>query len=81
MAIKPVERICCVCRRLQPTTQMKRVVRSQGVFAVQGNQHLDGRGAYVCPQCCTNPAVGKALSRSFRQAVPAAIVQELTVVH
>ena len=56
---------------------MQRVVRSQGVFAVQTNQHLDGRGAYVCPQCCANPAVGKALSRSFRQAVPASIQQQL----
>lgn len=56
---------------------MIRVVRSHGVFAVQSKQHLAGRGAYVCLTCRTNPAVGKALSRSFRQTVPATIAQQL----
>lgn len=77
-AIKPVERICCVCHRLQPTTQMTRVVCFRGVFTVQVDKYLDGRGSYVCAGCRTNPAVGKALSRSFRQTVPATLVQELT---
>ena len=80
MANKPVhtvERICSVCRKLQPITNMTRVVRVNGEFLVQSDKRLNGRGAHVCPSCLGNPNLQKCLSRSFKAAVPEAIVKQL----
>ena len=73
-----VERICCVCRKLQPITQMTRVVRVNGCFSVQADKRLNGRGAHVCPSCVGNPGLQKCLSRSFKAAVPNEVIQEIT---
>lgn len=72
-----VQRICCVCRKLQPVTGMQRVVRVQGEFFVQGKKPLHGRGAHVCQACCGSSALRKALSRSFKTQVPDHIFQQL----
>lgn len=72
-----VERICCVCRKLQPITQMTRVVRVNGCFSVQGNKRLSGRGAHVCPGCLGSVNLQKCLARSFKAAIPSEIMQEL----
>ena len=78
VAKQSLQRICCVCRQLQPVANMRRVVRAHGEFFVQGQQHLDGRGAYVCPKCSTGRQVMKALCRSFKTTVPADLLQKLT---
>lgn len=72
-----IERICCVCRKLQPITQMTRVVRVNGCFSVQGDKRLNGRGAHVCPSCVGNPSLQKCLSRSFKAAIPNEVVQQI----
>ena len=72
-----VNRICCVCRKLQPIAGMTRVVRVGGNFFVQTNQRLNGRGAHVCPQCLQNPNLQKSLNRSFRTQVPDSIFNQL----
>ncbi|MBS7401875.1 MAG: YlxR family protein [Eubacteriales bacterium] len=72
-----VERICCVCRKLQPIDTMTRVVRVDGAFFVQGTKRLNGRGAHVCPACLQSPNLSKALSRSFKAPMPAALIDQL----
>ena len=72
-----IERICCVCRKLQPITQMTRVVRVNGCFSVQGSKRLSGRGAHVCPSCVGNPSLQKCLARSFKAAIPNEVVQQI----
>ena len=73
-----VERICCVCRKLQPITQMTRVVRVNGCFSVQVSKKLNGRGAHVCPACLGNPVLQKYLARSFKAAVPSEVIEQLS---
>ena len=73
-----IERICCVCRKLQPVAQMTRVVRVDDKFLVQGQQRLNGRGAHVCAFCVGGPHVLKCLSRSFKTAVPKEILQQIS---
>ena len=72
-----VERICCVCRKLQPITQMTRVVRVNGCFLVQDNKRLNGRGAHICPVCLSSANLYKSLARSFKAAIPNEIMQQL----
>jgi len=72
-----VERICCVCRKMQPITQMTRVVRVQGDFLLQGNKRLSGRGAHVCPQCIQSPNLQKCLSRSFKAPFPSELISQI----
>lgn len=73
-----IERICCVCRKLQPIDQMTRVVRVGGEFLVQTDKRLNGRGAHVCSACLQSPNLQKSLCRSFKTQLPATIFQQLT---
>ncbi len=73
-----INRICCVCRKLQPVTDMTRVVRVNGAFFVQTKQHLNGRGAYVCPACLRSPSLQKSLCRSFKTQLPPELFQQLS---
>ena len=77
MANKQIQRICCVCRVLQPVTQMTRVVRVGADFVVQTERRLNGRGCYVCPNCLPQAVAKKALNRSFKTPVPAAVYKQL----
>lgn len=66
-------RSCCACKVKKARSELLRIVRFQsGVFAIDMNQILPGRGAYVCPTpaCVTLLARTKGLNRSFRQVVP-----------
>jgi len=73
-----IERICSVCRKLQPITQMTRVVRVGGCFYVQESKRLSGRGAHVCLSCLNNPNLQKCLARSFKMQIPDYIIQQLS---
>ena len=77
-SVHVINRICCVCRKLQPVTAMKRVVRINGNFYVQTDQRLNGRGAHVCPNCLCSSNLQKSLNRSFKTELPAKIFQQLT---
>ncbi|MCQ2382184.1 MAG: YlxR family protein [Clostridia bacterium] len=72
-----VSRICCVCRKLLPITDMTRVVRVSGSFFVQGEKRLNGRGAHVCSVCLKSPNLQKSLNRSFKTQLPVDIFQQL----
>lgn len=72
-----VNRICCVCRKLQAIDKMVRVVRVGGEFFVQEQKRLNGRGAHVCPQCLTSQNLRKSLSRSFKTVLPETIYKQL----
>lgn len=72
-----IERICCVCRKLQPINAMTRVVRVNGEFFVQTAKRLNGRGAHVCATCLSSPNLSKALSRSFKSPLPTTIIEQL----
>ncbi|MFB9992273.1 YlxR family protein [Deinococcus oregonensis] len=65
------ERSCVACRRKRPQAEFVRVVRQEGVWAVQAGKR-SGRGAYVCsdsPACWQD----KKLRRAFgAQAVQVA---------
>lgn len=74
---RTVNRICCVCRKLQPIAGMTRVVRVGGNFFVQTDKHLNGRGAHICPQCRQSPNLQKSLSRSFKTQISNDLVQNL----
>lgn len=57
------ERSCVACRRKRPQGELLRVVRLEGVWAVQSGKR-SGRGAYVCsdsPACWQD----KKLRRAF----------------
>lgn len=73
-----VQRICCVCHKLQPITEMTRVVRVAGKFLVQTDKRLNGRGAHICPGCLKSPNLLKSLCRSFKTQLPAEICQQLS---
>lgn len=73
-----IERICCVCRKLQPIDNMTRVVRVDGNFLVQTDKRLNGRGAHVCPACLQSSNLQKSLCRSFKTQLPPEIFEQLT---
>ena len=75
---RTINRICCVCRKLQPVTSMTRVVRVAGEFLVQTDKRLNGRGAHVCPNCLQSQNLLKCLSRSFKTQLPVELLQQLT---
>ena len=77
-SVHTVERICCVCRKLQPITSMLRVVRINGEFMVQGAKRLNGRGAHVCPSCVDSANLIKSLSRSFKSQLPKEIIRQIS---
>lgn len=77
MANKQIQRICCVCRVLQPVTQMTRVVRVGNEFVVQTEQRLNGRGCHICPKCLPQAIAKKALNRSFKTPVPESVYKQL----
>ncbi|WP_019008752.1 YlxR family protein [Deinococcus aquatilis] len=66
------ERSCVACRRKRPQGELLRVVRAEGVWALQSGHRSSGRGAYVCsdsPNCWQD----KKLRRAFgAQAVQVA---------
>lgn len=74
-----IQRICCVCRKLQPIAQMTRVVLVDGCFFVQEKKRLSGRGAHVCSSCLESPNLAKSLSRSFKAPMPKELLQQLSV--
>ena len=72
-----INRICCVCRKLQPITQMTRVVRVDGQFFVQADKRLNGRGAHVCSACLQSQNLQKSLCRSFKTQIPPEVLKQL----
>ena len=73
-------RSCVSCRREGEKETFLRVVRlPDGDFRIDETGRMNGRGAYLCREAaCLDKAVRKQmLNRSFHQAVPGRIYEQL----
>ncbi|MBQ9114902.1 MAG: YlxR family protein [Clostridia bacterium] len=61
-------RICSVCRKKSPKTELLRVVRIGGEYIVDTTGKAQGRGAYICKDkaCIEKCCKKKLLNRSFK---------------
>lgn len=60
--------------------EMIRVIRtSEGEFLLDATGRKNGRGAYLCPDsnCLAKAVKNKGLERSFKQAIPKEVYEEL----
>lgn len=75
-----LERTCLACGRKTAKRELLRLSRiSDGVFAIDAQQKLPGRGAYVCPTraCAELLQHKRGLHHGFRQQVPAEVYQRI----
>lgn len=72
-------RMCCVCRKKLPQSELIRVTHSPEGFIIDKDKKSDGRGAYVCKSHdCISVCVKKRMfNKSFRTAVPEELYDEL----
>ena len=67
------QRMCVGCRAMKPKSELIRVVKSpEGVISTDTTYKAQGRGAYICkdPECFKRAIKNKALSRTFKTAIP-----------
>jgi len=79
MVSKP-ERTCIACRLKGSKENFLKIVKNKnGVFMIERDVRLDGRGAYICKkqECIEKCKKTKALNRAFKTVVPAEIYEEL----
>lgn len=77
---KKPERLCIGCQTVHPKKELVRIVRSpEGVFSVDFNGKMPGRGAYVChKQECFDAAVKKRrFEKAFQGPVSMDILEAL----
>jgi len=73
-------RKCTGCGEMKNKRELIRIVRSQeGVFSIDKTGKKAGRGAYICPgtECFQKAQKFKNLERSFRQAIPSSVYDQL----
>jgi len=73
-------RECAGCGELKNKRELIRVVRDKdGVFSIDPTGKKAGRGAYICPnpECLQKAQKQKGLERSFKQAIPPAVFEQL----
>ena len=73
-------RKCVGCGEMKNKKEMIRVIRtSEGEFLLDATGRKNGRGAYICPnqECLKKAVKNKGLERSFKQAIPAEVYEEL----
>lgn len=73
-------RKCVSCGRRGTKDTFYRVVRlPDGSFRVDVTGKMNGRGAYICrdPKCLQTVVKKQGFQRSFRQALPKEIYEEL----
>jgi len=73
-------RKCSGCGEMKNKRELIRVVRSaDGEFSIDKTGKKAGRGSYICPSliCLQNAQKFKGLERSFKQAIPAAVFEQL----
>lgn len=74
------QRMCVVCRTMQPKTSLLRIVRSpDNRFFVDGTGKANGRGAYVCDnaQCMQNCIKKHILNKAFKENVPEQVYEDI----
>ena len=73
-------RKCVGCQEMKSKKEMIRVIRTaDDEFLLDATGKKNGRGAYLCPcQSCLSMAIkNKGLERSFKQAIPKSVYEEL----
>ena len=73
-------RKCTGCQEMKNKKELIRVVRNdEGEFSLDTTGKKPGRGAYICKniECLEKARKNKGLERSFKQAVPKDLYDEL----
>lgn len=73
-------RKCVGCNEMKSKKEMIRVVKTEeGSYLLDTTGKQNGRGAYLCrcTECLQKAIKGKGLERSFKQAIPADIYENL----
>jgi len=73
-------RECAGCGEMKNKRELMRVVRNKdGVFSIDPTGKKAGRGAYICPspECLQKAQKHKGFERSFKQAIPASVFEQL----
>lgn len=74
-------RKCVGCQEMKNKKEMIRVVKTQEeTFLLDATGKKNGRGAYLCAsrECLMKAIRGKGLERSFKQAIPQEVYDELS---
>ena len=73
-------RKCVGCGEMKNKKEMIRVLKTPEVyFVLDASGKKNGRGAYLCPsgECLERAIKSKGLERSFKQAIPSEVYDEL----
>lgn len=73
-------RQCVGCQEMKSKKEMIRIIRTnEQEFLLDATGKKNGRGAYICPdvECLKKALKNKGLERSFKQAIPVEIYEEL----
>lgn len=73
-------RKCVGCQEMKNKKEMIRVIKTpENEFLLDATGKKNGRGAYVCPKetCLALAIKNKGLERSFKQAIPAEVYENL----
>ena len=73
-------RKCVGCGEMKNKKEMIRVLKTpEEEFVLDASGKKNGRGAYLCPsgKCLERAIKSKGLERSFKQAIPSEVYDEL----
>ena len=73
-------RKCVGCGEMKNKKEMIRVLKTpEEEFVLDASGKKNGRGAYLCPsgECLERAMKSKGLERSFKQAIPSEVYDEL----
>ncbi len=73
-------RKCTGCQEMKNKKELIRIVHNEaGEFLLDATGKKAGRGAYICPnlECLQKAQKSKGLERSFKEAVPREVYEQL----
>ena len=73
-------RRCVGCQEMKPKKELHRVIRTpEGEYCLDETGRKNGRGAYLCRngECLEKAVKSRGLERSFKQAIPEEVYQNL----
>lgn len=73
-------RKCVGCQEMKEKKSLLRIIHTkEGEFCLDTTGKKNGRGAYVCAsgECLQKAIKNKGLERSFKQAIPKEVYEEL----
>ncbi|HIT87974.1 MAG TPA: YlxR family protein [Candidatus Coprocola pullicola] len=73
-------RKCTGCQEMKNKKELIRIVHNEaGEFLLDATGKKAGRGAYICPnlECLEKAKKSKGLERSFKEAVPKEVYEQL----